>query len=215
MPRDHPLGSKRLCVDTGYFETFNRPNVRLVDLRDEPLLAVEPEGVRTERALYPLDALILATGFDAMTGALRRIDPRGRGGRRLSEKWNASGPPRCSASPWPAFPTCLSSPARAARRCSATWSRRPNRMSTGSPIAWTICAPTVLPRSRRSRRPRTPGSGRSPPRRRAPSCRRASPGMSAPTSPASRGSTCPIWAACRPISTRAGRRRRTATARSP
>lgn len=88
MPRDHPLGSKRLCVDTGYFETFNRPNVRLVDLRDEPLLAVEPEGVRTERALYPLDALVLATGFDAMTGALRRIDPKGRGGRSLREKWN-------------------------------------------------------------------------------------------------------------------------------
>ena len=89
MPRDHPLGSKRLCVDTEYFEAFNRPNVHLVDLREEALVAVEPAGVRTAKMLYPLDALILATGFDAMTGALGRIDPKSRGGRSLREKWKA------------------------------------------------------------------------------------------------------------------------------
>ena len=87
MPRGHPLGSKRLCVDTEYFEAFNRPNVRLVDLRDEGIVTVEAEGVRTQRTFYPLDALILATGFDAMTGALSRIDPKGRGGWSLREKW--------------------------------------------------------------------------------------------------------------------------------
>jgi cyclohexanone monooxygenase len=89
-PRTH-LGCKRPCADTHYFETYNRPNVRLVDIRDAPIEAIAPEGVRTGGRLYPLDVLVLATGFDAMTGALFRIDIRGRGGRELREKW-AEGP---------------------------------------------------------------------------------------------------------------------------
>ena len=85
------FGCKRLCVDTGYYETFNRPNVALVDLRADPLVEITPDGLRTAQACYPLDDLVLATGFDAMTGALLRIDIRGRGRQSLAEAW-AQGP---------------------------------------------------------------------------------------------------------------------------
>jgi cyclohexanone monooxygenase len=86
-PRDHPFGTKRLCVDTDYYETFNRANVTLVDLKATPIAEVTAEGVRTSAGFHELDALVLATGFDAMTGALTRIDIRGRGGRSLAETW--------------------------------------------------------------------------------------------------------------------------------
>lgn len=88
---DTVLGCKRLCVDTGYYATFNRPNVTLVDLRREPIQELTAGGVRTSAAEYPLDALVLATGFDAMTGALLGIDIRGRESLTLAEKW-ADGP---------------------------------------------------------------------------------------------------------------------------
>jgi len=86
-PRDHPFGSKRLCVDTDYYETYNLPHVELVDIRSAPIQAVVPEGVRTAGATYPLDAIVFATGFDAMTGALAAVDIRGRGGVALAERW--------------------------------------------------------------------------------------------------------------------------------
>jgi cyclohexanone monooxygenase len=85
--QDYPLGAKRMCLGTDYYETFNRPSVRLVNLRAEPIVNVTAEGVRTTAALYPLDTLVLATGFDAMTGALLAPDIRGRGGLALREKW--------------------------------------------------------------------------------------------------------------------------------
>jgi cyclohexanone monooxygenase len=92
-PRDHPFGTKRLCVDTDYYETFNRPNVTLVDLKATPIEEVTPKGVRTSAGFHELDALVLATGFDAMTGALTAIDIRGRGDRSLAETWR--GGARC------------------------------------------------------------------------------------------------------------------------
>ena len=85
------FGCKRLCIDTGYYETFNRPNVTLVDVSGTPVEAVTRTGVRVGGRDYEVDALVLATGFDAMTGALLRIDLRGRGGLRLADKW-AAGP---------------------------------------------------------------------------------------------------------------------------
>ena len=88
-PRDYPFATKRLCVDTGYFETFNRPNVSLVDVKKAPIVEITPNGVRTEEKEYEFDALVFATGFDAMTGALLNIDIRGRGGLPLKEKWEA------------------------------------------------------------------------------------------------------------------------------
>jgi len=90
-PRSFPIGTKRMCVDTGYYDTFNRDNVRLVDLGEEPLEAITPHGVKTAKGEYEADAIVYAIGFDAMTGALGRIDIRGRGGATLKDRW-ADGP---------------------------------------------------------------------------------------------------------------------------
>jgi cation diffusion facilitator CzcD-associated flavoprotein CzcO len=87
MPK-HRFGVKRLCVDTGYYETYNRLNVRLIDLSVEPIECVTKTGIRTSKAAYDLDMLVLATGFDAMTGPLLRIDIRGSGGTRLRDVWS-------------------------------------------------------------------------------------------------------------------------------
>lgn len=91
IPTDHPIGTKRIVTDSGYFTTFNRPNVTLVNLRRTPIEEITPTGVRTTDGLHELDVLVYATGFDAMTGALSRIDIRGRGGRDLRTEW-AAGP---------------------------------------------------------------------------------------------------------------------------
>jgi len=81
------IGCKRLCVDTGYWETFNRPNVTLVDIADRPIERITATGLETKDGTYAFDCLVLATGFDAMTGALLKMDIRGRGGVTLREKW--------------------------------------------------------------------------------------------------------------------------------
>jgi cyclohexanone monooxygenase len=89
-----PIGCKRLCIDSvGYYETFNRPNVRLVDVSgDNAIGEITPTGLRTRTGEeHPFDTLVLATGFDAMTGTLMRLDLRGRGGLRIQDKW-APGP---------------------------------------------------------------------------------------------------------------------------
>jgi cation diffusion facilitator CzcD-associated flavoprotein CzcO len=86
---DQVIGCKRLCVDTGYYETFNRPNVRLVDLRATPIEEITALGIRTSAEVHELDAIVYATGFDAMTGAIARIDITGRGGQRLADAWSA------------------------------------------------------------------------------------------------------------------------------
>ena len=86
---DMVYGCKRPCIDTGYYETFNRPNVQLVDLSRDPDLRVTEGGIRVDREEYPLDVLVFATGFDAMTGSLNRIDIRGRDGLALKKKWEA------------------------------------------------------------------------------------------------------------------------------
>ncbi len=91
LPMDHPYGSKRPPIDTDYFETFNRDNVSLVDIRRSPIVEVTPRGLRTQDAEYELDTIVLATGFDAMTGSLLRMNIRGLGGRTLEDKW-AEGP---------------------------------------------------------------------------------------------------------------------------
>ncbi|MDB5618862.1 NAD(P)/FAD-dependent oxidoreductase [Tardiphaga sp.] len=91
QPNDHPVGSKRICVDTDYYATFNRPNVKLVDIRSHPIERIQPHAVRSGGRDYQVDALVLATGFDAMTGSVAKIDIRGRGGRTLNDKW-AEGP---------------------------------------------------------------------------------------------------------------------------
>jgi cation diffusion facilitator CzcD-associated flavoprotein CzcO len=90
MP-DTVVGCKRLCSDTDYYATFNRDNVRLVDVNETPIEAIVPEGIRTSKELLRVDTVVFATGFDAMTGALNAIDIRGIGGLSLKRKW-AEGP---------------------------------------------------------------------------------------------------------------------------
>jgi len=91
QPDNHPIGSKRICVDTDYYATFNRPNVTLVDIRASGIEQILPNAVRAGDRDYEVDALVLATGFDAMTGSVAKIDIRGRNDRTLNQKW-AEGP---------------------------------------------------------------------------------------------------------------------------
>ncbi len=81
------VGCKRLCVDTDYYKTYNRPNVTLVDVSSSPVEKITPDGVIAAGDAYAVDTIVFATGFDAMTGALNRIEIRGRGGRTLKDKW--------------------------------------------------------------------------------------------------------------------------------
>ena len=87
-PTDHAIGTKRICVDTEYYETFNQQHVSLVDLRATPITEIVASGIRTQAATYELDSIVFATGYDAVTGALDRIDIRGTGGKALKDKWS-------------------------------------------------------------------------------------------------------------------------------
>ena len=86
---DHPYAAKRPPIDTNYFETYNRPNVTLVDLRKAPIDRISRAGICTTEAQYPVDIIVFATGFDAMTGPMLRMDIRGRGGVALKDVWEA------------------------------------------------------------------------------------------------------------------------------
>jgi cyclohexanone monooxygenase len=90
-PRNHPLGTKRPCLDTDYYATFNRDDVTLVDVGATPIVEVTRQGIRTTTDEHDLDVIVFATGFDAMTGPMLRAGIVGAGGVRLAEKW-ASGP---------------------------------------------------------------------------------------------------------------------------
>lgn len=117
MP-SHVIGCKRLCFDSGYYETFNRPNVSLVDVSRQPIEEITPTGVRVGGVDYEVDAIVYATGFDAMTGSLLKINAcgprsrcrrRGKPGRARTWAW------QCTV-----CRTCSPSAAPAARRCSPT-----------------------------------------------------------------------------------------------
>ena len=90
----HAIGCKRLCVDTGYYATYNRPNVKLVDISRQPIDEITATGLRTGGQDYEFDAIVLATGFDAFTGPLTRLDLRGRNGLLIQDKWQR-GPLNC------------------------------------------------------------------------------------------------------------------------
>ena len=97
------IGCKRLCLDSGYFETFNRDNVRLVDIRANPIDEITPDGIRAGGEHFELDAIVFATGFDAMTGALLAMDIRGTDGGSLRDAW-AAGPRTYLGLGVPGFP---------------------------------------------------------------------------------------------------------------
>src|SRR5581483_2771706 len=91
VPKDHPFGAKRIPLETEYYEAYNRDNVLLVDVRETPIERITPKGIQTSDREYEFDIIIYATGFDAITGPLTRMDIRGEGGRQLKEHW-ANGP---------------------------------------------------------------------------------------------------------------------------
>jgi len=91
IPRDHGFGTRRVPMETHYYEVYNQDNVELVDIRETPIVRITPTGIETSESDYPCDIIIYATGFDAVVGSLNRIDIRGPGGRRLKESW-AQGP---------------------------------------------------------------------------------------------------------------------------
>ena len=88
VPKDHPFGSKRIPLESGYFEVYNRDNVSLVDLRATPIERITANGIKTSAAEYPFDVIIYATGFDAVTGPLTRLDIRGVGGQSIKDHWD-------------------------------------------------------------------------------------------------------------------------------
>lgn len=90
-PKTYPIGGKRICVDSGYYQTFNRDNVTLVDVRSHPIEEITETGLRTSRSEYDLDVIIFATGFDAMTGSMLAMNVTGLDGVRLTDSW-ADGP---------------------------------------------------------------------------------------------------------------------------
>jgi cation diffusion facilitator CzcD-associated flavoprotein CzcO len=102
-PRDFPIGTKRLPLDTNYYETFNRPNVTLVDLKRTPIEEITPAGIRTSAGQRDLDVIVYATGFDALTGPLEGLGIRGRGGLTLKDAWRA-GPRTYLGVAMPGFP---------------------------------------------------------------------------------------------------------------
>ncbi|NOT53988.1 MAG: NAD(P)/FAD-dependent oxidoreductase [Deltaproteobacteria bacterium] len=91
VPTNHPFGSKRVPLESGYYEVYNQDNVVLVDLKETPITRITPKGLKTSTTEYEFDVLIFATGFDAVTGAFNRINIRGVGGQGLKDKW-ADGP---------------------------------------------------------------------------------------------------------------------------
>lgn len=102
-PRAFPFGTKRLPLDTNYYETFNRPNVTLVDLQKTPIEKITETGIRTADTHHDLDVIVYATGFDALTGPLEALGIRGRGGRALSDAWR-EGPRTYLGLAVPGFP---------------------------------------------------------------------------------------------------------------
>jgi len=102
-PTDYPIGSKRIVTDTEYYPTFNLPHVKLVSLLEEPLQRMTADGIVTAKATYPVDAIVYATGYDSITGALTRIDFRGREGQTLQQSW-AAGAHTCLGLATAGFP---------------------------------------------------------------------------------------------------------------
>ena len=133
-PNDHPIGTKRLILDTDYYETYNRDNVTLVDIRSAPIEEITPGGLRTADAEYALDAIVFATGFDAMTGAMKEIDIRTDEGATIEEKW-ADGPRTYLGIMMAGFPNLFMITGPQSPGVKSQMILAASSTSTGSPIA--------------------------------------------------------------------------------
>ena len=137
IPKGYAYGTKRQPLDTNYYETFNKDNVLLVDAKtDGAIEEITEKGIRAGGKEYALDIIVFATGFDAMTGPLKALNLKGRGGRTLERSGRTARTPTL-ASRSPAFPTCSPSPARKALLCCRTCRCRSSSMWSGSPTAST------------------------------------------------------------------------------
>jgi cation diffusion facilitator CzcD-associated flavoprotein CzcO len=137
IPRDHGFGTRRVPLETRYYEVYNQPNVRLVDLRETPIVRITETGIETRDAHREFDVIIYATGFDAVTGALDRIDVAGIGGRRLKAAW-AEGPRTYLGMTAPGFPNFffLVGPHNAASFCNIPRCIEQNVQWVTDAIAW-------------------------------------------------------------------------------
>ena len=179
------IGTKRMILDNGYFETYNRPNVSLVDLREDPIETFTQGSIQTRDGEHPIDMLVLATGFDAVSGSMLAINPKGRDGLSLKEKWaerfetylggNIAGFPNLFMVHGPGAPGVF-----------FTMPLGGSARSTGLAAASAICAAKVWVLLRRLPRRRRFGTMRFRASRSAPSTRAPTPGIWAPTSPGSR-----------------------------
>lgn len=210
LPRDHHIGTKRLCLDTGYFETYNRPNVTLVDVRSDPIVSITPDGLKTNGAAYELDDIIFATGFDAMTGALLDIEITGSQGRSFREKW-ADGPRTYLGLMTSGYPNLFMVTGPGTHQSRPTWSFTSSSMWTGFPIASVSLKRTASSASMSIARRKTIGLSTSTRLRTRRSIRSPTPGTWGPTSPESRGCSCHMWVASISIATSAIRSPATAT----
>ena len=210
-PPDFPFGTKRLPLDTNYYETFNRPNVTLVDLRATPIEEITPTGIRTTAGEHDLDVIVYATGFDALTGPLLALDIRGRDGQALADAW-AEGPQTYLGLAVPGFPNLFTITGPGSP---SVLSNMP--VSIEQHVEWiSDCLAylrehgidTIEATAGRRRQPGPSTSRRWPA---TPSTRRRRRGTWAPTSPASRGCSCPTSAASATTGTSATRSRPTAT----
>ena len=194
-PKDHPFGTKRPCLDTGYYETFNLPHVRLVDLRKTPINTVTETGIETTDETFEFDVIVYATGFDAMTGAIVGVDITGKDGATLKDKWDHGpttylglmtvGFPNLFMITGPGSPSVLSNMA----------------VSIEQHVDWIadqlgdLRDARASSASSRPRRPRPAGSSTSTTAPTSRSTRRPTRGTWAPTCPASRACSCPTSAA--------------------
>ena len=155
-PKDHPFFTKRPPLENGYYETFNRDNVTLIDVRATPIDEITPRGVRIGGREYEADAIVFATGFDAMTGSLFGMGITGRDGQALADKW-ADGPRTYLGLTTEGFPNLFVITGPQSPRCCPTCRWSSSRTSSGSPGSSDTCATTTSTSPRPHRRPRSSG----------------------------------------------------------
>ncbi len=156
IPTDHGFGVQRVPLETNYFETYNRDDVRLLDLSETPIERVTETGIRTTAEDVELDIIVWATGFDAMTGAYDRIDIRGSGGRKLADTW-ADGPSTFFGLMIHGYPNLVMLAGPRAARPRRTSPGASRRASTGSPTSSLTSSKAATPPSRPPPTPRRTG----------------------------------------------------------